>query len=93
MMPRKRAKLATFLLLALPVQAQSPLPEGENKKLVEKICLDCHGAENFVTRRLDKEGWEKVIGEMIERGAKGSDDDFDKVVAYLTAKFGKEKTR
>ena len=61
------------------------------KKLVEKICVDCHGAENFVKLRKDKDGWEKVIGEMIEKGAKGTDEEFDKVVEYLVKNFGKDK--
>src|SRR5262249_40947233 len=78
--------------IALAAWAQATLPEGENKKVVEKLCLDCHGAENFVGRRLDKEGWEKVIADMITKGAQGSDEDFDKVVAYLVKNFGKEKS-
>jgi hypothetical protein len=99
MMSRKDAKIAKLsfascaLAMALSVYAQSALPEGENKKLVEKLCLDCHGPENFVKLRLDKAGWEKVIGEMIEKGATGSDEEFDKVVAYLVKNFGKDKSR
>jgi competence protein ComEA len=82
-----------MLLVPMVLSAQSPLPEGENKKLVEKICVDCHGAENFVKLRKDKDGWEKVIGEMIEKGAKGTDEEFDKVVEYLVKNFGKDKQR
>jgi mono/diheme cytochrome c family protein len=82
-----------FVAAAAVVNAQQPppqLPEGEGKKVVEKICLDCHGAETFIHKKLDKEGWEKVIASMIERGANGTDAEFDTVVAYLAKNFPKD---
>ena len=82
-----------LFLVPMVLVAQSLLPEGENKKVVEKICVDCHGPENFVKLRHDRDGWEKVIGEMIEKGARGTDEEFDKVVDYLVKNFGKEKQR
>jgi competence protein ComEA len=90
-----RVAFAISALLFAPLrdvnaQSPSPLPEGENKKLVERICIDCHGAENFVKRRYDREGWDKVVGEMVEKGAKGTDEEFDKVVDYLVKNFGKQ---
>lgn len=85
-------KCAAILALAFTLGAQDdPLPEGEGKKVVQKICIDCHGPENFVKRRLDKDGWEKVVSNMIEKGASGTDEEFDIVVAYLTKTFGKEE--
>ncbi len=71
--------------------AQVQLPEDENKKVVERVCVDCHGAENFVKLHHDKDGWDKIVNEMVEKGAKGNDEDFDKVVAYLVKYFGPAK--
>ena len=83
-------KYAALFALAATLYAQDdPLPEGEGKKVVQKLCNECHGPENYVKRRLDKEGWEKVISDMIEKGAAGTDQEFDIVVAYLTKNFGK----
>lgn len=78
--------------LTLGAQAPPPLPEGEGKKVVEKLCLDCHGSENFTTQKRTKDDWEKVISDMIEKGAQGTDQEFDQVVAYLTKYFGKDKS-
>jgi len=68
--------------------AWAQLPEGEGKALTQKVCSNCHGVETFQSRRLDRDGWEKVIDEMTARGAQASDADFDKIVDYLTAVLG-----
>jgi hypothetical protein len=78
--------LALFLLLA---QDKDPLPEGEGKKLVVKICTDCHGAEQIVVKKRTKEEWDDVISDMIHKGAEGKSEEFDAIVAYLVKNFGK----
>ncbi len=70
---------------------EKPLPEGEGKKVVEKLCLDCHGSENFTDKKRTKDEWEAVISDMVEKGAQGTDKELDQVVAYLTKYFGKDK--
>jgi cytochrome c5 len=86
-------RAAVLLSLSAAAFAQSPLPEDANRKIVEKVCVDCHGAENFVNVRHDKDGWDKVVNEMVEKGATGTDEEFDKVVAYLVKYFGPEKPK
>lgn len=84
-------KYAAMLALAGMLAAQDdPLPEAEGKKVVQKICNNCHGPENYAKRHLDKEGWETVVSDMILNGATGTDQEFDIVVAYLTKHFGKD---
>lgn len=81
------------LLLGLLAQDKAPpdpLPEGDGKKLVEKICLDCHGAETIVAQKHTKQEWDDVISDMIQKGATGKDEEFDGIVAYLTKNFGKK---
>ncbi len=68
--------------------AFAQLPDAPGKELTQKICNNCHGTETFQNRRLDREGWEKVIDEMTGRGAQASDADFDKIVDYLANVFG-----
>jgi competence protein ComEA len=79
--------VACFALVCNAAFAQ--LPQGEGKALTEKVCTSCHGVEAFQGQRLDKAGWEKVIGEMVARGAEASDADFDKIVGYLARVLGK----
>jgi len=71
-------------------KAKDPLPDGAGKKVVEKICLQCHGASTFTDQRLDQDGWEQVIDDMISKGAQGTNDEFDQIVDYLTKYFGKK---
>jgi competence protein ComEA len=84
-------RILICLVCAVGLNAQTPLPEGEGKKVVEKVCLDCHGPENFTGKKLTKEGWEKVVDDMVKSGATGTDEEFDIVVKYLTKYFGKDK--
>jgi competence protein ComEA len=83
--------MITLVLLAMLTQdkAPDPLPEGDGKKLVVKICTDCHGPEQIVAKRRTKEEWDDVISDMIQKGAEGKGDEFDAVVAYLVKNFGK----
>jgi competence protein ComEA len=40
-------------------------------------------------RQEDREAWGGIVNDMIQRGAKGSDDEFYEVVDYLAANFSK----
>ena len=87
-------KLAVMFLSAIELaQAQPKLPEGEGREVVERLCLDCHGAENFITRNHTKDGWDEVIYSMESRGLKGTDEEFEIVSKYLTKYIGKSAAK
>jgi competence protein ComEA len=83
-------KLGIFAacLAATCATAYGQLPDGEGKAVTEKRCNSCHGPENYMRRPLSKGGWEKVIESMINRGAEGTDAEFDAIVLYLTRSYG-----
>ena len=83
--------MITLVLFAMLAQdkPQDPLPEGEGKKLVVKLCTDCHGVEQIVAKKRTKEEWDAVISDMVQKGATGKDDEFDAIVAYLVKNFGR----
>jgi competence protein ComEA len=86
------SKLAIFVLLflaSLQAQSSGTIPDGEGMKEFKKVCATCHPAEQVVGRRRTEKGWEQSIEEMIARGAKGTDEELEKIVVYLTANFGK----
>jgi len=66
------------------------LPEGPGRDAVAKVCLECHGASNFRKVRLDRDEWWDQVNEMLDRGAKGTDEEMAAVVEYLAQNFGKE---
>jgi competence protein ComEA len=82
-----RTSLFFLLALAVASTASAQLPDGPGKETLVKVCGTCHQAERAASVRLTKEGWEEVIGDMIKRGARASDDDFAAVLQYLTAHF------
>ncbi len=63
------------------------LPDGPGKAELQKVCGLCHQAERSAAVRLTQEGWEGVIGDMIQRGARGTDEEFTAILQYLTAHF------
>ena len=73
-------------VLALPAAAQQ-LPEGPGKAELQKVCGLCHQAERSAAVRLTREGWEGVIGDMIARGARGTDEEFAAILEYLVKNF------
>ena len=73
--------------------AEKPkLPDGEGKAATVRLCGSCHAAAIVMSRRESREGWSGVVEDMIQRGAKGSDDEFGEVVDYLVA-HGADKSR
>lgn len=73
---------------AQTVEAQD-LPDGSGKEIVLKACANCHEIETVIGSRRTKLGWEQNVDDMISRGAEGSREEMDAVVAYLTTYFGK----
>jgi competence protein ComEA len=63
------------------------LPDGPGKAELLKACGGCHQAERSASVRLTREGWEDVIGDMIQRGAKGTDEEFKAILEYLATHF------
>jgi competence protein ComEA len=99
---RLAASLATFTLIgsmlsagmtAAAVQdsaAPDPgagMPDGPGKDVTVRICGVCHEARRTASLRLTREGWDELIGEMVKRGAKATDQERETVLDYLTANF------
>jgi len=81
------AKAAACLSLLAALRAQGPLPPGEGREIVERVCAPCHGVERIALRKLDKDGWARLVEGMANLGAKGTADDFKTIVQYLSATF------
>ena len=75
---------------ALAQQSEIKLPEGEGKKLVENICTKCHELDGVVGMKNTKAAWNKVVDEMVGRGAEGTDQEFETIVDYLAKNFGRD---
>src|ERR1700691_4008064 len=61
----------------------SQLPDGPNREVAQRVCSGCHSVQMFTGRRMTREQWGGVVSNMIGRGAKISDEEFDEAVNYL----------
>jgi competence protein ComEA len=77
-----------FFLLLIASLVQE-LPNGPGKAEVLKLCLDCHDQDTITVDNRTKEAWKKTIAKMVDRGAEGTDEQFDAIIAYLTKNFGR----
>lgn len=79
-----------FLLLlgAAGLAMGQTLPDGPGKDVTQRMCKGCHGIENVVRARRTKDKWTEVVDDMVSRGAKGTEDEVDLVIEYLSARFG-----
>src|SRR5215213_4551795 len=88
------AFLALLAFVAFPSAARAQqLPDGPGKAELQKVCGVCHQAERSAAVRLTREGWEGVIGDMIARGARGTDAEFAAILDYLSKNFLGEAPR
>lgn len=58
-------------------------------ELFTQMCSRCHDGARITAIRRTKSEWEEVLTKMIERGATGSEDDFQNVFGYLRRHYGK----
>jgi competence protein ComEA len=77
-----------FFLVFAADESAKVLPDGAGKDAVGKVCTECHDTANIRKLRLPREGWSEKIDDMVDRGAKGSDQEMMAVLDYLTKNFG-----
>jgi hypothetical protein len=65
------------------------LPDGPGKAAFEKICASCHEAAQAIDARRTRAEWQRVVDDMVARGAEGTDEEIATITAYLTKFFGK----
>jgi len=78
-----------MMWMALSAQELVKLPDGDGKKLVERICAGCHSLETAIDTTRTESGWRVVVDAMAGRGAKGTESEFNTVVQYLARNFGR----
>lgn len=73
--------------LAFARSNASQLPDGPGKETTEKICSGCHAAEIVLGHRDTKQGWTQIVSDMVDKGANGTDAEFNTIIDYLAAHF------
>jgi hypothetical protein len=87
-----RACLALLGLVATGSFARAQeLPPGEMRDTVWAACSHCHQVTRFTAMRKARVGWALTVNDMINKGAVIGDNEFDRIVDYLTQNFGPGK--
>jgi len=66
---------------------QDKLPDGPGKSVFVKVCGDCHAPESAVSVLRSREEWTLTLNDMAQRGAQGTDQEFDQILDYLVGNF------
>ncbi|MBN9546524.1 MAG: cytochrome C [Alphaproteobacteria bacterium] len=80
--------LATIFLLAPHAAgAQSALPDGAGKAIVQSSCASCHALSQVTNAGHSKAEWDTVLHMMVNAGAQLPADQFETVSTYLAKNF------
>jgi hypothetical protein len=63
--------------------AQTRLPEGPNRDLVERVCGSCHDIEMVAINGRSEEGWNGTIEEMTGYGLRVTPAERAMILEYL----------
>lgn len=80
-------RLVLFVFAFCVVAVADKLPEGPGKTATQKICSGCHAPEIVTGRHESKDGWTQIVTDMVNKGANGTDDEFNEIIDYLAANF------
>jgi len=69
--------------LVIRGNAQSKLPEGPNRALVERACGSCHDIEQVAINGRDEAGWNGTIEEMTGYGLRVTPAERALILEYL----------
>jgi len=83
-----KAALACLIWGLFGAVAWAQIPDGPGRDVTVKLCGNCHEVEVVKQYHLGKDGWTDTISKMIEKGAEGTDDQFNTVLNYLVKNFG-----
>ena len=86
-LPGVAVLLGSWLFLAVPSQpalGQQPASEATTPEAaVVKVCASCHGMQLVTDTPRDYDAWHDTVQKMIDRGARGTPEEFDLVMDYL----------
>jgi alcohol dehydrogenase (cytochrome c) len=70
--------------------AQTALPQGEGRGVLERMCTTCHQTDVITGQRLTAQRWREKVDQMVSYGAQGSESDIKVLVRYLAQNFGRD---
>lgn len=87
--PRVRAALRGGLIVAAVFAARAPVAHAQSgdwaseKKSLEAVCSKCHNLQLVMDTPKSIDEWQDTLQAMVDRGAQGTDRQFDDILDYL----------
>ena len=79
----------TGSVAAAPQPGAAAPADDQNLPTFTRVCSTCHDAQRILSNRRTKDQWGEVLDKMVERGAQGTDEDFNQVMDYLMTHYGR----
>lgn len=87
--PRVRVASRGGLIAAAILAARAPVAHAQSgdlageKKSLEAVCSKCHNLQLVMDTPKSIEEWQDTLQAMVDRGAQGTDSQFDDIMDYL----------
>ena len=76
---------------AAAVSQAVSLPDADGKQQVVGACTRCHGVDVIVAQPRSPDEWAEVVSVMIGHGATLTDEEYDKILAYLAKNLARQE--
>src|SRR5712692_7864060 len=91
------ALVASTLIAASPVQQAAAPPSSTSATATDdpaaavfaQTCAKCHDGARITAMRRTSAEWEDIIKKMMEKGAQGTEKDFETIYDYLLRNYGR----
>src|ERR1700753_340522 len=74
-------------LIACRLAFAQEATKESGRETVLRVCSTCHSANQALSQRHSREGWQRIIRDMRGRGAQGSEQDFSSILDYLSSEL------
>jgi Helix-hairpin-helix motif len=78
----------TFSVFGLVFAASGQSADEAAGKTFERICSGCHDSSTATGERHTRREWQSMVGDMMSRGANGTEVEIREIVGWLTRHYG-----
>jgi cytochrome c5 len=73
---------------AVPAAAAAVAQDAKGEKIMNQSCAGCHDLRPIQSGARDKDGWNDIVQNMLQKGADVADADIPVLVDYLAEHYG-----
>ena len=64
------------------------MPDAPGKAILQHVCSVCHPVSLVVAQKRTPDQWNDLINQMLDRGARATDDQLQQIYSYLVKYYG-----